>query len=80
MATVFNYANICSVTFKFPNWRYYRYTTNAIYRGWTGLVRENVYLYDEQVSTCLIDVHVYEDYNCFGEVSFPVVSKDSKWN
>jgi hypothetical protein len=33
-----------------------------------GLVRENVYLYDVRVSTCLVDA--YEDYNCFGEVSF----------
>jgi hypothetical protein len=27
------------------------------------LVRENVYLYDVQVSTCLVDA--YEDYDCF---------------
>jgi hypothetical protein len=33
----------------------------------TGLFRENVYLYDVQVSTCLVEA--YEDYNCF-EVSF----------
>jgi hypothetical protein len=33
-----------------------------------GLVRENVYLYDVQISTCL--VNAYEDYNCFGEVKF----------
>jgi hypothetical protein len=42
------------------------------------LVRENVYLYDVQVSTCL--VAAYEFYNCFSEVSFFVVSKVSKWN
>jgi hypothetical protein len=28
----------------------------------------NDYLHDMQVSTCLVDA--YEDYNCFGEVSF----------
>jgi hypothetical protein len=33
-----------------------------------GLVGENVYLHDVQVSTCLIDA--YEDYNCFSNVSF----------
>jgi hypothetical protein len=33
-----------------------------------GIAQENVYLYDVQVSTCLVDP--YEDYNCFGEVSF----------
>jgi hypothetical protein len=33
-----------------------------------GLVRENVYLYDMQVSTCLVDA--YADYKCFGEVNF----------
>jgi hypothetical protein len=53
-------------------------TSNAIYRGWTGLVRENIYLYIVPVSTCLFDA--YEDYNCFGEVSFFVVSNVSKWN
>jgi hypothetical protein len=42
------------------------------------LVRENVYLYDIQVSTCLVDA--YEDYNCFSDVSFFVVSEVSKWN
>jgi hypothetical protein len=31
-----------------------------------------------QVSTCLVDA--YEVYNCFGEVSFVVVPKASKWN
>jgi hypothetical protein len=46
-------------------------TADAIYRGWTGLLREEVYLYDVQVSTCLVDA--YEDYICFGEVSFFVV-------
>jgi hypothetical protein len=43
-----------------------------------GLVRENVYLYDVQVSACLVDA--YEDYNCFGEISFFVMLKVSKWN
>jgi hypothetical protein len=38
--------DVHSVTIKFTNWRYYSNTTNAIYRGWTGLLRENVYLYD----------------------------------
>jgi hypothetical protein len=33
-----------------------------------GLVRENVYSYAVQVSDSL--VNAYEDYNCFGEVSF----------
>jgi hypothetical protein len=41
-------------------------------------IRENVYLYDVQVSTCLVEA--YENYNCFGEVSFFVMSKVSKWN
>jgi hypothetical protein len=41
-------------------------------------IRDSVYLYDVQVSTCLVDA--YEEYNCFGEVSFFVVSKVSKWN
>jgi hypothetical protein len=41
-----------------------------------GLVRENVYVYDVQVSACLVDS--YEDYNCFGEVSFFIVSKVSE--
>jgi hypothetical protein len=40
---------------------------NTIYRRWTGLVRENIYLYDVNVSTCL--VVAYEDYNCFGDSS-----------
>jgi hypothetical protein len=43
-----------------------------------GLVRENIYLYNVQVSTCLVDV--YEDCICFGEVSFFVMLKVSKWN
>jgi hypothetical protein len=43
-----------------------------------GLVRENVYLYDVQVSTCLGDA--YEDYSCFGDVSSFIVLKVSKWN
>jgi hypothetical protein len=47
MLLIFYYLH--SVTIKFPNWRYYSYTTNAIYRGWMGLVRENIYLYDVQV-------------------------------
>jgi hypothetical protein len=42
------------------------------------LVRENVYLYDRQASACLVDA--YGDYNCFGEVSFSIVTKVSKWN
>jgi hypothetical protein len=67
-----------SVTIKLPNWRLYSNITNAIYRGRSGLVRENVYLHDVQISTSLVDA--YEDYNCFGEVSFFVVSKVSKWN
>lgn len=37
----------------------------------------NVYLYDVQVSACL--VAACEDYGCFGEVSFSVVSKVSEW-
>jgi hypothetical protein len=43
-----------------------------------GIVREKVYLYDVKVLTCLVDA--YEDYNCFGEVSFFVLLKVSKWN
>jgi hypothetical protein len=39
-------------------------------------VRENVYFYGVQVSTCLVDAH--EDYNCFGEVSFPCHVKGFK--
>jgi hypothetical protein len=54
------------MTIKFPNRCYYCNTTNAIYWGRMRLVRENIYLYDVQVSTCL--VYAYEDYNCFGEV------------
>jgi hypothetical protein len=46
--------------------------------GWTGLVRENIYLYDVQASTCFVDA--YEDYSCFGEVTFFVVLKVSEWN
>jgi hypothetical protein len=69
---------IHSVTIKFPNWRYYSNTTNFNWRGWTGIVTKKVYLYDVQVSTCLVDA--YEDYSCFGEVNFFVVSKVSKWN
>jgi hypothetical protein len=42
------------------------------------IVREKVYLYDVQVSTCL--VNAYGDYNCFGEIRFFVLSKVSKWN
>jgi hypothetical protein len=49
-----------SMTIKFPNWRYYSNTTNAIYRGWTTLVRENVYLHDVQVSNER-DYLVYRD-------------------
>jgi hypothetical protein len=64
-----------SVTIKLPNCRYYNNTTNDIYRGRSELRvdRENVYLYDMQVSVCLVGT--YGDYNCFGEVSFSVVSK-----
>jgi hypothetical protein len=40
-------------------------------------IRENVYLYDMQVSTCLVGA--YEDYNCFGEVGFFVVSRFQNW-
>jgi hypothetical protein len=40
--------------------------------------RENVYLDDVKVSACLTDA--YEDYSCFGEVNFFVVSKVSKCN
>jgi hypothetical protein len=35
-------------------------------------------MYDVQVSACLVDA--YEDYSCFGEVSFFVVLKVSEWN
>jgi hypothetical protein len=75
-----DFCKLYSVTTEFLNWRffivkkintkngYYSNTANAIYRGWTGLVRENVYLYDKQVSSCLVDS--YEDYSCFGGVSF----------
>jgi hypothetical protein len=42
--------------------------TVAIYRRWTGIVRENIYLYDMQVATCLVDA--YEDCSCIGGVSF----------
>jgi hypothetical protein len=38
----------------------------------------NVYLYDVEVSTCLIDA--YEDCNFFGKVRFFVVSKVLKLN
>jgi hypothetical protein len=58
---------IHSVTIKFPT-----YDITAILLmpsiGDEQDCREKVYLYDMQVSTCLVDV--YEDYNCFGEVSF----------
>jgi hypothetical protein len=37
---------IHGVTIKFPNFHSYSNTTKAIYRRWTGLVREIVYLYD----------------------------------
>jgi hypothetical protein len=73
-----NWVSIHSVTVKFPNWCYYSNTTNTVNRGWTGLVRKNVYLYAVQVSTCLVDA--YEDYICFGEVSCSVISVVSKWN
>jgi hypothetical protein len=43
-----------------------------------GLVRENVYLCDLQVSICLVDE--YADCNCFKEVSFLILMKVSKWN
>jgi hypothetical protein len=33
-----------------------------------ALVRDNVYLYDVQVLSCLVDA--YKDYNCFDEVRF----------
>jgi hypothetical protein len=41
-----------------------------------GRVRENVYLHEMQVSSSLVDA--YEDYNCFGEVSFFVILKVSE--
>jgi hypothetical protein len=65
-------------TIKFQNIHYYSNTTNAVYRGRTGLLRENVHLYDVQISACLVYAH--EDYNCFAEVYFFVVTKVSKWN
>jgi hypothetical protein len=64
---------IHSVTITIPDWQHYSNTTNAIYQGPIGLVRENVYLYDVQVSTPLADA--YEDYNCFNEVSFFVCQR-----
>jgi hypothetical protein len=64
------------VTIKFPNWCYYSNTTNTIYQEWLGLVRENVYLYDMQVSAYLVDA--YEDYSCFGEVSCFIVVEGFK--
>jgi hypothetical protein len=48
---------IHSVTIKFPNWLYYSNTTNAIYQGWTGLIREDICLYGMQVSICLVDAY-----------------------
>jgi hypothetical protein len=39
-----------------------------------GLVTEKLYLHDAQIS-----VDAYEDYSCFGEVSFFIMSKVSKW-
>jgi hypothetical protein len=74
----YKYSGIHSVTIKFLNWCDYSNTTNVIYQGWRGLVREYVYLYDVQVSTSLVDS--YKDYNCFGKVSLLVVSKVSKRN
>jgi hypothetical protein len=71
-------AHVHSVTIKILNWRYYSNTTNAIYWEWTGLVSENVNLYNLNVSPCLVDA--YEDYSCFGEVSFFIVSEISEWN
>jgi hypothetical protein len=57
-----------SVTIKFPNWRCYNNATNAIYWRWMGLVKENFYLCDVQVSTYLVDRN--EVYNSFREVNF----------
>jgi hypothetical protein len=57
---------IHSVAIKFPNWCHYSKYTNDIYRWWTGLFRETVYLYDVQVSTSFVDA--YEEYNYFYEV------------
>jgi hypothetical protein len=52
------------MTIKFPN--YYSNTTKAIFEDkWDKL--EGTFIY----STCLVDA--YEDYSCFGEVSFFVV-------
>jgi hypothetical protein len=54
---------IYSVTIKFSNWRYYSNTTNTIYQGWMGLVKDDV-----QVSTCLIEA--CENYNWFESFFF----------
>jgi hypothetical protein len=57
------------------NWCCYSNTTDVIYWGWTGLARENISLYDVNVSACLVDA--YGDYSCFGEISFFVMLKVS---
>jgi hypothetical protein len=68
------YKKMRSVSIKFPNWRYYSDTTNAIYWGRTRLVRENAFIYKtwKFQLVCMVT-------NYF-EVSFYVVSKVSKWN
>jgi hypothetical protein len=71
------YIHIHSVTIKFLNWRYYSNTTNTIYCGWTGLVRTFMCMMCK-FSACL--VYAYEDYSCFGEVSFSIMLKVSEWN
>jgi hypothetical protein len=37
-------STVDSVKIKFLNWCYYSNTMNAIYRRWTELVRENIYV------------------------------------
>jgi hypothetical protein len=44
----------------------------------TSYERTFIYLYGVQVSTSLADA--FDDYSCFGEDSFFIVSKVSKWN
>jgi hypothetical protein len=69
MYNVESVANMHDVTIELPNWRYDINTTNVIYREWTGLLRENVYLLVWCASVNLFGWCIWE-LLLFAEVSF----------
>jgi hypothetical protein len=70
---------IHSMTIKFPNWRYYSNTTNAIRNERQWLERAFIYMVCKFQLVWLMHMRITR-YNCFGQLSFFVVSNVSKWS